>query len=654
MYAKVKEQILIYKKTYNDYNLLKIYKGIKYCKDKSAIKELAELLECVEIGDFNIANSIVHELNILVFGDEYRDLEIVDVIDECRTMVIGNEQQMDSLEELEMKPSNNCREDRECVNNSKLDDETEGKGVETEKQENNVENCMSSLSVIFEDLTGLETNENSFNKSSSSHENNGLAELFEITNEKEMNDRDYPPFIESTVSNIELCDKMPNVEENNYYDEYFYHTALSHIIKPLLFYKTKECVNMLIHLAHKTDTQVMHTLLKDYKENKHWCIEILLHIAQINKRQSKDYSEVMAEVKNMLTEMISTLFDRSIIDNNAQKKFVAQMILVYLGVETDQFLYDTLKRIISENDMQINIAICASLSKMVNGCNAENGSVVEVFDLLESHSNSIRYSLSVQFQFYRAFDCIPGSIFNKYLKWVYEAMSETIIDHIFCEHICLEAITNLFLIFCPQYKTREMYIIFFFIIAQKGDVLYKRCMTIITKNLTLIQKHLFDQKTSAKTNTEIDFNKLGINGEIERVTEKLHMLDLEDSVHDFEIYNKMMNCGGVHIKHDFSKLFNDFLLSYTGEASELIRIFIEEIDVLRLSDSETRKQIYDYLLNLQLMWREEKRCFEFLIKNENLFSDEDNKKYHTRFCKSKYFYVRMLVDKNIAKGNNTK
>ncbi|KAM0677229.1 hypothetical protein BDAP_002240 [Binucleata daphniae] len=456
---KFNELFTYYKKTKNENSLLYIYRNIRsYIQENGTVsffEDVVPFIENLNFSEYTVASNMMNEIEKFALEFENNKLkeEIKYVLLKCNTFEIQEKSKEEELEDVSKENSK-----LENINETTVQENVDESSITLKKEDDNKDEYKKSNSTC-------EENTNKITKDSDSYSDFGSDDSF---------------FSESR----EYCNLYTQSELHGECKELIY-IGLSKMLKPLLKFKAKECVNLMVHFALKTNTLVLNELLELYKQKKDWQIEILLFIAFINKKLEKEYNNEMNRCKVHLKDFIEL---NRINDCN----FIICKLFFFLDIHYDEEMYNYLENYCLSENSKYKFYCAKNFNRFVKFDFLKEDKKEYIFYNLFFYSKENQMVLFRDKKIFENFDLITIKSYKLYLQRFKEK-----IEACFCNlqnHLeDFYILSNLFVVYFRKFQTKEM-LYFFVLITNIQDIFVKsRIKKIIGNNINEICCLIFER-----------------------------------------------------------------------------------------------------------------------------------------------------------------
>lgn len=463
--------------------------------------------------------------------------------------------------------------------------------------------------------------------------------------------------IEITHTNLEFNVFYQQLIANNIQDECRdlykrYHRGLFKALYPILSFRTKDCINLIIFMSLETDIGFIEEIIDLFKDKIYHSIELLIYKAYILKKRNESFKECIKTIKTHIKTMVEK-------DNQEDKLFLTQIYLFYLGISFDSEIYEYLKMNISMGNKQIIEYVATKINRMLSKDDSHSiKNSLEIFDLVKSHSDEAKRLVFMNKEYFIGINELSQTLILSFAEFMVEEM----------KYIALEgdSMSNSFssvleIFFFIALKTKEMKVLLLHLL--QSEVVFKSEFYVKTVFDNLFETFIFLFKENSnvpKKNTNLDFNQLMIiEDEMNSISTQLEGLKLNHNDLESNI-NKIEPLGNIDTNNHKNILYS-FLVQFNDTNQWCLIHLLRNIKLIFLFDDCIRKEILENVLTLNLHFREENELIKFAIKNltstENydvnnpeISSDDTDEKMMNNFSitilrhysKSKFFYNRKI------------
>ncbi|KAM0687438.1 hypothetical protein COBT_001323 [Conglomerata obtusa] len=234
--------------------------------------------------------------------------------------------------------------------------------------------------------------------------------------------------------------------KNNHDDYVNLATGLAKITKPLLKFKAKEGINLIVHLSLETSPSVLYELLRIYEDKNDWLIELYIMICFVQIKKSICCTNEFNKCKELIKYFINR-------NDPVELQFTIFKIFNFLDIKFDQEMFEIIENLILNGNDRIKLIYSQNLHRFKK--NIETEKLIEFFFILHDYNLELKYNLYRNSKFFEIETVINDKMYNAYIIWNKECLEKyhaRVINSV--EDLLYTA--KIYIYFLRKYQTLEM------------------------------------------------------------------------------------------------------------------------------------------------------------------------------------------------------
>lgn len=453
-----------------------------------------------------------------------------------------------------------------------------------------------------------------------------------------------------------------------------YHKGLFKAIKPILSFRTKDCINVVIYMSLKTETSLIQEIIEQFHDKVYHFIELYIYKAFILKKRKEALEDCMSIIKSFLIPIADA-------KNEKDNLFLTQIYLFYLGIEYDEDIYTNLKEMIGGGHKQVVEYAAGKIHRMFTSQDPDTVCrIFEIFDIIKGFSEDAKRILFINKEFFFKVKRLEGPLVMDFLEFFINELNMPS-DDIESSPGAFVALLEIFFYIVHNCRSKEMKTLFLYVLRSDSILKSESIINVVLTNLFDAFVHLFyddmvtDEPESGTTIKEltkrssshpvkgIDFNKLmTFEDSLNVIASKLEQLKINPkTVDEVPLNLDQMECLHSIDTTAYQDILFDFIIQFNDTNQWYLCFLLRNIKLIFLFSTQKRTEILDGILSLNLHFREENELIRFAVHNIDTHNKKDlgmstrNRNVYPKkvigdlahrivrhFAKSKYFYNRAV------------